>query len=130
MPSNITTMLIGLSCLFSAITVSAQMKTVRVGITIDLPPFSYIEHNQPQGFEIDVWNEIAKRNQYYLILVPLKKSQLFNKLDEFEIDTISNEIAMTNERMEKYLFSDPYVINGAQIVVRSHPVNDLSLIHI
>ncbi|WP_140417142.1 transporter substrate-binding domain-containing protein, partial [Vibrio cholerae] len=34
------------------------------------------------------------------------------------IDTISNQITITDARKAKYLFSDPYVIDGAQITVR------------
>ncbi|MDW2167547.1 amino acid ABC transporter substrate-binding protein, partial [Vibrio sp. 2099] len=45
-------------------------------------------------------------------------SGLFGLLETGRIDTISNQITMTDERKAKYLFADPYVIDGAQITVR------------
>ena len=42
----------------------------------------------------------------------------FGLLETGRIDTISNQITMTDERKAKYLFADPYVVDGAQITVR------------
>ena len=39
-------------------------------------------------------------------------------LDSDKIDVIANQITITDERKEKYYFSDPYVESGAQIIVK------------
>ena len=74
--------------------------------------------NQLQGFEVDVWNELAKRNDWQVEFVTANFSGLFGMLETGRIDTISNQITITDERKAKYLFSTPYIIDGAQIVVR------------
>ncbi len=67
---------------------------------------------------MDVWNEIGKRNDYKMEFVTANFSGLFWLLVTGRIDTISNQITITDARKAKYLFSDPYVIDGAQITVR------------
>lgn len=38
-------------------------------------------------------------------------------LETGKIDTISNQITTTPQRLEKYYFATPYVYDGAQIIV-------------
>ena len=52
-------------------------------------------------------------------------------LETGRIDTISNQITITDERKAKYAFSQPYVYDSAQIVVRKgnstiHGIQDLA----
>ncbi|GAB6264035.1 amino acid ABC transporter substrate-binding protein [Photobacterium sp. CCB-ST2H9] len=91
---------------------------VKVGMSGRYFPFTFVKQDQLQGFEVDVWNEIGKRNDYKVEFVTANFSGLFGLLETGRIDTISNQITITDERKAKYLFSDPYVIDGAQLVVR------------
>lgn len=91
---------------------------VKVGMSGRYFPFTFVKQDQLQGFEVDVWNEIGKRNDYKVEFVTANFSGLFGLLETGRIDTISNQITMTDERKAKYLFADPYVIDGAQLVVR------------
>ncbi|HEY7864637.1 MAG TPA: transporter substrate-binding domain-containing protein, partial [Psychromonas sp.] len=43
---------------------------------------------------------------------------LFGMLEAGHIDTISNQITITPARLERYVFSTPYVIDGVQIVTK------------
>ena len=57
-------------------------------------------------------------------------SGLFGMLEAGKIDTIANQITITEERRKKYAFTIPYVYDGAQLVVRKdntsiHGVADL-----
>jgi len=57
-------------------------------------------------------------------------SGLFGMLESGRIDTIANQITITEERADKYAFTDPYVYDGAQVVVKEgneevHGVEDL-----
>lgn len=45
-------------------------------------------------------------------------SGLIGALEAGRIDTIANQITITPEREEAFVFGDPYVIDGAQIVTR------------
>ncbi|MCW8331501.1 amino acid ABC transporter substrate-binding protein [Photobacterium sp. SDRW27] len=91
---------------------------VKVGMSGRYFPFTFVKQDQLQGFEVDLWNEIGKRNDYNVEFVTASFSGLFGLLETGRIDTISNQITITEERQSKYLFSQPYVIDGAQLVVR------------
>ncbi|HHG3261550.1 TPA: amino acid ABC transporter substrate-binding protein [Vibrio parahaemolyticus] len=106
----------------SAATVHAAVDTaateVKVGMSGRYFPFTFVKQDKLQGFEVDMWDEIGKRNDYKIEYVTSNFSGLFGLLETGRIDTISNQITMTDERKAKYLFADPYVIDGAQITVR------------
>ncbi|HAS3568068.1 TPA: amino acid ABC transporter substrate-binding protein [Vibrio cholerae] len=104
---------------------------VKVGMSGRYFPFTFVKQDELQGFEVDVWNEIGKRNDYKVEFVTANFSGLFGLLETGRIDTISNQITITDARKAKYLFSDPYVIDGAQITVRKgndaiKGINDLA----
>ncbi|MCG6202557.1 amino acid ABC transporter substrate-binding protein [Psychromonas antarctica] len=93
-------------------------QTVKVGMSGRYVPFTFSEKDVLQGFEVDLWNEIAKRADYNVEFVLSSFSGLFGMLEAGHIDTISNQITITPARLERYLFTTPYVIDGAQIVVK------------
>lgn len=105
-------------------------QTVKVGMSGRYVPFTFSEKDVLQGFEVDLWNEIAKRADYKVEFVVSSFSGLFGMLEAGHIDTISNQITITPARLEKYVFTTPYVVDGAQIVVKKgrediHSVDDL-----
>ncbi|MDW2051846.1 amino acid ABC transporter substrate-binding protein [Vibrio sp. 977] len=106
----------------SAATVQAAVDTaateVKVGMSGRYFPFTFVKQDKLQGFEVDMWDEIGKRNDYKIEYVTSNFSGLFGLLETGRIDTISNQITMTDERKAKYLFADPYVIDGAPITAR------------
>lgn len=94
-------------------------KVIRIGTSGGYYPYTFMnKKNKLDGFEIDVWNEIGKRTGYKPEFVTASFSGLFGMLDAGKIDTIANEITITVKRKDKYLFSNPYVYSGAQIVVK------------
>lgn len=106
----------------SATTAQAAIDTaateVKVGMSGRYFPFTFVKQDKLQGFEVDMWDEIGKRNNYKIEYVTANFSGLFGLLETSRIDTISNQITMTDARKAKFLFADPYVIDGAQITVR------------
>lgn len=101
----------------STATVQAATE-IKVGMSGRYFPFTFVEKDKLQGFEVDVWDEIGKRNDYQVEYATSSFSGLFGLLETGRIDTISNQITITDARKAKYLFADPYVIDGAQITVR------------
>ncbi|RBW42601.1 amino acid ABC transporter substrate-binding protein [Psychromonas sp. B3M02] len=103
----------------SLLTVPAfAQETVKVGMSGRYFPFTFSKQDKLQGFEVDVWNEIAKRSDYKVEYVTASFSGLFGMLEAGHIDTISNQITITEARTAKYAFSTPYVIDGVQVTVR------------
>lgn len=84
-------------------------KTVLVvGTSASYKPWAFQEKDKVQGYEIDVWEEIAKRNNYELEIKLGKFSGLVGMLDAGEIDTVAHQMSITPERLEKYNFTTPY----------------------
>lgn len=99
-------------------TTAMAQETVKVGMSGRYFPFTFVKQDKLQGFEVDVWEEIGRRNNYKVEFVTTNFSGLFGMLETGRIDTISNQITITPERLAKYDFSQPYVYDGAQVVVR------------
>lgn len=118
MKSWVTTTFAAVALTLTASQAAMAATDVKVGMSGRYFPFTFVEKDQLQGFEVDLWNEIGKRNDYDVEFVTANFSGLFGLLETGRIDTISNQITITDERKAKYLFADPYVIDGAQLVVR------------
>ncbi len=108
----------------------AQADTLRVGMSGGYYPFTYVERDELKGFEVDLMNAIGEITGDDVEFVTASFSGLAGMLDSNRIDTIANQITITPERQKKYLFSQPYVYDGAQVVVRKgndaiHGVEDL-----
>ena len=105
-------------------------ETIKVGMSGKYFPFTFVKQDKLQGFEVDMWNQIGERTGYKVEFVTASFSGLFGMLETGRVDTISNQITITDERKAKYAFSQPYVYDGAQIVVRKgnstiHGLKDL-----
>ena len=98
--------------------VETTISNVKVGMSGRYYPFTFVEKDKLQGFEVDLWDEIGERNGYQVEYVTASFSGLFGLLETGRIDTISNQITITEAREAKYLFADPYVVDGAQVTVR------------
>lgn len=97
---------------------TAYAETLRVGMSGSYYPFTFVEQDQLKGFEIDVMNAIAEATGDDVEFVTASFSGLAGMLDSGRIDTIANQITITPERQAKYAFTEPYVYDGAQVVVR------------
>ncbi|MGL4875643.1 MAG: ABC transporter permease subunit [Clostridium sp.] len=91
--------------------------TITVGTSGTYYPFTYLDNGNLNGFEIDVWNAIGKELNYKIEFKTASFSGLFGMLDSGKVDTLANQITVTNERKEKYDFTTPTTYSGAQIVV-------------
>lgn len=94
--------------------------TIKVATSGSFYPVIFTEDDQLQGFEYDVWEEIGKRIGYDIDWnVVSGMDGMFGSLDAGKVDTISNQVSITPERLEKYNFSDVYAYNEIKLVVRA-----------
>ena len=94
-----------------------QENKIRVAMSGTYYPFTFLNGNEVEGFDVDVWKEIGKRLNREVDFTTASFSGLFGLLDSGKVETISNQITVTPEREEKYYFAEPYVYSGAQIIV-------------
>jgi putative S-methylcysteine transport system substrate-binding protein len=104
--------------LAALVAVPAQADTIRVGMSGGYFPFTFVQQDVLQGFEVDFMRAVAEETGDEVEFVTMAFSGLIGALDSGRIDTISNQITITPEREAVFLFSQPYVIDGAQVVVR------------
>jgi len=86
----------------------------------DFPPLIvYNEDMEPTGFDIDLLHLIANTMEFNLIFVPTPWSNIFATLEAKEVDMIMSGASITPERLEKYLFSDPYLSISQSVAISS-----------
>lgn len=90
---------------------------VVVGTSASYRPWAFQERDEVKGFEMDVWQEIAKRNNYELEFKLGQFSGLVGMLDAGEIDTVAHQMSITEERLKKYYFSEPYAYSYYDLFV-------------
>jgi putative amino-acid transport system substrate-binding protein len=81
-------------------------------------PFTFVKLDELQGFEVDFINAIAEETGDDVNFVTMSFSGLIGALETGRIDTIANQITITPEREAKFAFSQAYVFDGAQVVVK------------
>ncbi len=74
------------------------------------------EKNEIVGFDVDLANEVFKRNDLELILQPIDWTMKEAELNAGNIDMIWNAYTITDERKEKVAFTKPYLDNSQVII--------------
>lgn len=92
--------------------------TLRVGITSTYPPLIFRQDKQVIGVEADCARELAKALGKQLIWVELKWDQLIPSLLDGKIDIIMSGMSVTDARMMRIAFSDPYLETGQMALMR------------
>ncbi len=103
----------------AAATPAAVTKIV-VGLDDNFPPMGFRdEKNELVGFDIDMAREAAKRMGVEAEFKPIdwsaKEAELLGK----RVDALWNGLTILEERKEKILFSDPYMVNKQIIIVKA-----------
>lgn len=103
---------------WAVIALPAAADTIRVGMSGGYFPFTFVKQDVLQGFEVDFMNAVAKETGDTVAFSTMGFSGLIGALEAGRIDTVANQITVTPEREAKFLFSQPYVYDGAQVVTR------------
>jgi putative amino-acid transport system substrate-binding protein len=103
----------------SSTVTAAQAETLNVGMSGGYFPFTFVKLDELQGFEVDFINAIAAETGDEVNFVTMSFSGLIGALEAGRIDTIANQITITPAREAKFAFSQPYVFDGAQVVVKA-----------
>lgn len=92
------------------------------------PPFNYIDTNGSLiGFDIDIANAIAQKLGVEAEPVTVLWDGIIGGLTSRRFDMIIGSMAITEERLEKVNFTDPYYFDGAQFFGRNDlEANDIS----
>ena len=92
--------------------------TFTVGFDANFPPYGYQDETGAYvGFDLDLAAEVASRNGWEIKLQPIDWDSKDMELSSGSIDCIWNGFTMSEERLDKYEWSEPYVDNSQVFVV-------------
>jgi polar amino acid transport system substrate-binding protein len=119
---SVVFILAGFGLLPMASPASAQQREVVVSVH-DLVPFVMSQDGQRTGFTIDLWDEIAKRQQWTTKYVDVNNvSEQLRDVASKRADVAAGAISITAERMQTFDFSQPILEAGLQILApRTNP---------
>lgn len=94
-------------------------RTVTVTVRV-LPPFVQEQNGRFSGYSIDLWNDIASRQNWKtkFRVAPNVKGQL-EDIGSGKADVGVGAISITADRAQRYDFSQPIMNSGLQILIRS-----------
>lgn len=104
--------------LFTSSSLLAQEGPLKVGMSGQYYPFTFVEQDQLKGFDVDVMKAIGEEMGLEVQFETANFSGLMGMLESGRIDTVANQITITEERKKAYIFSEPYVYDGAQVVTK------------
>lgn len=85
------------------------------------PPFEYVNEKtrQIEGFDIDLMNEVTKRAGIKVEYKNVDFEALLSGMATCKYDAAISSITITEERKQSIAFSDPYIIAGQVVVIRT-----------
>ena len=96
----------------------SQQASLKVA-TVNREPFVFLKDGKiANGFAIELWEEIAKRNNYrFNWALEQQFPELLRKVEAAEVDLAIANISVTSERERVMDFSQPIYDSGLQILV-------------
>jgi polar amino acid transport system substrate-binding protein len=73
----------------------------------------------PIGFDIDVGKAVAELLGLEWRLINTGWDGIFDSLDRGDYDVIISSVSITAPRLERFLFTEPYIANAMCIVVKN-----------
>jgi polar amino acid transport system substrate-binding protein len=95
---------------------------IKVVIATDaaFPPMEFVDENKEiVGFDIDMMNAIAEEMGFVVEYKNTAWDGIFAGLESGDYDAILSAVTITDDRLEVYDFSDPYINAGQAVVVRA-----------
>ena len=91
---------------------------IRIGTEGTYAPFTFHDKDgKLTGFDVEIAEEVAKRLGVEVEFIETKWDGMFAGLDAKRFDAIANEVTIREDRLEKYDFSNPYIISRAVLIV-------------
>lgn len=109
------------SLVFTVFSLSAfgAQKVINIGTEGVYAPFTFVDASgKLTGYDVEVITEAAKRTGLKINFVPTPWDSMFLGLESKKYDIVANQIGKNPDREKKYLFSESYLISGAQLIVK------------
>ncbi len=94
---------------------------LRVGYDPDNLPFTYFsETGELIGFDIDMAQLLARELKVKLEFLPIDRKTLTGHMESGVVDVAMSGFVMTTPRLEKIVFSEPYLKTAIAFIVRDY----------
>ena len=91
-----------------------------IGVEGTYPPFTYHDDNgELTGLDVELGKAVAEKLGVEAEFQEAAWDSLLIGIDTERFDTVINSVSITDERAEKYDFSDPYYYEARRVVVRA-----------
>lgn len=91
-----------------------------VGFDQEFPPMGFVaDDGSYVGFDLDLAKEVASRLGMEFVAQPIAWDSKDQELKTGNIDCIWNGFTITDDRVDKYTWSDPYMENAQVVVVKN-----------
>lgn len=99
---------------------TVQKGKLLVAMEVGYPPFEYYDNDgtTPKGFDVLLGAEIAKRLGLQVEYIDTAWDGIFAGLDTDRYDVVMSAATITEERLQKFDFSAPYIGNGQAIILK------------
>ncbi|MGP7816711.1 amino acid ABC transporter substrate-binding protein [Niallia sp. 01092] len=95
-----------------------EEKVIKIGATGQSFPNTFKDGEKLTGFDVELTEAIAKNLGYEVKWTLTDFAGLMGQLEAGKLDTVANNVAVTEERKAKYNFTDGYTFSGTQVAVR------------
>lgn len=97
----------------------AKNEPIKVGIEKNSRPFTYTEGEEKKGFEVELWQAIAKKAKIEYEWVAMEYGELNKSVKSGDVDLAIAGMTITNARKNKLDYSDPYFQSAEAILTAS-----------
>jgi glutamine transport system permease protein len=104
---------------FQSTTANAKEKTYVIDTDVTFPPFVYANaDNKYVGIDMDLIRAIAKEEGFKVDIKPVGFNAAIQSVSSGQADAMIAGMTITNERKQKFDFSDPYYSSGIVMAVK------------
>jgi len=122
MKRTFAALLLGLVTTLFAAATPAQNRDLLVAVDTAFVPFSFKQGSRYTGFDVEIWDAIAKELNLRYRLQPMDFNGILPGLQTRNIDVAIAGITIRADRQKVVDFSDPYYDSGLAILVRNDEV--------
>lgn len=91
---------------------------IKIGTEGTYAPFTFHDKDgKLTGFDVEILGEIANRLGVKAEFIETKWDGMFAGLDAKRFDAVANQVTIRPDRIEKYDFSDSYIVSKAVLIV-------------
>jgi cystine transport system substrate-binding protein len=93
---------------------------IKIGTEGTYAPFTFHDKDgKLTGFDVEIAEEVASRLGVKAEFIETKWDGMFAGLDAKRFDAVANQVTIRPDRIEKYDFSDSYIVSKAVLIVHA-----------